>query len=299
MAAGLEPTDAGLPAVDVWNLARAPEFGVPGLGQRGSLDLHAADLLDHSDWPDHHFDATAGGLRGRTGLVGRLRVGAAPNLVRPLGAGADSKSLCGSVGRGRHPPDRESDFWAGNRLCRNGRRAVGESLLFQPGLRPALLDSIFRDHRPGRVGVGFWSGLGSAGARAGGNDRHSLRSRRIPAGDLVRLAGAGAFGPARPPGRAVCEEISVGMSVVSAIAGGIRRQGWIRAAIPLVLLAALAATPWIGVEPNLLRLLFVTLIWTTTGIAWNILGGFTGQGSFRFSVVLGWGAMCACILHNT
>src|SRR5258707_12540492 len=94
MAAGLEPADTGLPAVDVWNLARAPEFGVPGLGQRGSLDLQAAALLDHSDWPDHHFEATAGGLRGRTRLFGRLRVGAAPTLVRPLGTGAGSKSLC-------------------------------------------------------------------------------------------------------------------------------------------------------------------------------------------------------------
>src|SRR5258708_1647521 len=298
MAAGLEPADTGLPAVDVWNLARAPEFGVPGLGQRGSLDLHAADLLDHPDWPDHRLDAAAGGLRGRTRLVGRLRVGVAPNLVRPLGAGADSKSLCGSVGRGRHPPDGQPDFWAGNRFCRNGRRAVGESLLFQPGLRPALLDSLLRDHRSRRAGVGFWSGLGRAGARAGGNDRHSLRSGRVPARDLVRLAGAGASGAARRPGPAVCEKISVGMSVVSAIVGGLGRQGWIRAAIPLALVAALAATPWIGVQPNLLRLLFITFIWTTTGIAWNILGGFTGQVSFGFAVFYGLGAYAAAILIN-
>jgi branched-chain amino acid transport system permease protein len=89
------------------------------------------------------------------------------------------------------------------------------------------------------------------------------------------------------------------MRVVSAIAGGLRRQGWLHVAIPLALLLTLAATPWIGVESNLLRLLFITFIWTTTGIAWNILGGFTGQVSFGFAVFYGLGAYTAAILINT
>jgi branched-chain amino acid transport system permease protein len=89
------------------------------------------------------------------------------------------------------------------------------------------------------------------------------------------------------------------MRLVSAIAGGVRRQGWIRVAIPMALLAALAAMPWIGVESNLLRLLFITFIWTTTGIAWNILGGFAGQVSFGFAVFYGLGAYTAAILINS
>lgn len=88
------------------------------------------------------------------------------------------------------------------------------------------------------------------------------------------------------------------MRAVSAIAGGFRRQGWIQVAIPLAIVAALAATPWIGVEANLLRLLFITFIWTATGIAWNILGGFTGQVSFGFAVFYGLGAYTAAILIN-
>lgn len=89
------------------------------------------------------------------------------------------------------------------------------------------------------------------------------------------------------------------MRAVSAIAGGLRRQGWIQVAFPLALVAALAAAPWIGIEANLLRLLFITFIWTTTGIAWNIVGGFTGQVSFGFAVFYGLGAYATAILINT
>jgi branched-chain amino acid transport system permease protein len=71
-----------------------------------------------------------------------------------------------------------------------------------------------------------------------------------------------------------------------------------RAAAPFVLLAALAAVPLFGPNPNTIRLLFVTFVWVTTGIAWNILGGFGGQVSFGFAVFYGLGAYAAALSIN-
>ena len=69
-------------------------------------------------------------------------------------------------------------------------------------------------------------------------------------------------------------------------------------AAPLLLLAVLAAFPLLGPGPNGIRLLFVTLVWVTTSVGWNILGGFAGQISFGFSVFYGLGAYATAMSLN-
>ena len=70
------------------------------------------------------------------------------------------------------------------------------------------------------------------------------------------------------------------------------------AVAPLLLLAVLAALPAFGLGPNTVRLLFVTFVWITVSIAWNILGGFGGQVSFGFAVFYGLGAYTAALSVN-
>jgi branched-chain amino acid transport system permease protein len=73
---------------------------------------------------------------------------------------------------------------------------------------------------------------------------------------------------------------------------------FITVAAPLALLAVLAAFPLLGPGPNGIRLLFVTLVWVTTSVAWNLLGGFAGQVSFGFAVFYGLGAYATAMSLN-
>ena len=66
--------------------------------------------------------------------------------------------------------------------------------------------------------------------------------------------------------------------------------------LPWLLLAVLILLPVMGLTPNMTRLLFITLVWTITSIAWNLLGGFAGQVSFGFAVFYGLGAYTAALL---
>jgi branched-chain amino acid transport system permease protein len=66
----------------------------------------------------------------------------------------------------------------------------------------------------------------------------------------------------------------------------------------ILLGAALAAVPLFGPGPNTIRLLFVTLVWVTASVAWNLLGGFGGQVSFGFAVFYGLGAYAAAVALN-
>ena len=61
------------------------------------------------------------------------------------------------------------------------------------------------------------------------------------------------------------------------------------------LLIALGILPWFGISPNLTRLLFTSLVWIITSVAWNLLGGFAGQVSFGFAVFYGLGAYTAAM----
>lgn len=65
--------------------------------------------------------------------------------------------------------------------------------------------------------------------------------------------------------------------------------------LPILLLVAFAVVPLLGLGPNTTRLLFVTLVWIATSVAWNLLGGFTGQVSFGFAVFYGLGAYAAAL----
>ena len=67
---------------------------------------------------------------------------------------------------------------------------------------------------------------------------------------------------------------------------------------PLILLAILALIPLAEPGPNTIRLLFVSLVWVTASVAWNILGGFAGQVSFGFAVFFGLGAYTTAISLN-
>ena len=67
---------------------------------------------------------------------------------------------------------------------------------------------------------------------------------------------------------------------------------------PFLLLAVVAALPLAGLQANGIRLLFISLVWVTTSVAWNLLGGFAGQVSFGFAVFYGLGAYAAALLLN-
>ena len=73
---------------------------------------------------------------------------------------------------------------------------------------------------------------------------------------------------------------------------------FVATASPLVLLLALALLPLVGPGPNTIRLLFISLVWITASVAWNILGGFAGQVSFGFAVFYGLGAYATAISLN-
>ncbi len=70
----------------------------------------------------------------------------------------------------------------------------------------------------------------------------------------------------------------------------------VRMLLPWLLLVVLALLPAAGLTPNLIRLFFITFVWVTTSLGWNLLGGFTGQVSFGFAVFYGLGAYTAALL---
>lgn len=65
---------------------------------------------------------------------------------------------------------------------------------------------------------------------------------------------------------------------------------------PLLLLAVLAFLPAFGLQANALRLLFVSFVWITASVGWNLLGGYAGQVSFGFAVFYGIGAYTTAML---
>jgi branched-chain amino acid transport system permease protein len=77
-----------------------------------------------------------------------------------------------------------------------------------------------------------------------------------------------------------------------------RIANWRNTALLWVLLAAFAVAPLLIPSPNTIRLLFITFLWVTTSIAWNLLGGFAGQVSFGFAVFYGVGAYTTALLMN-
>ncbi|HZD94167.1 MAG TPA: branched-chain amino acid ABC transporter permease [Candidatus Sulfotelmatobacter sp.] len=74
--------------------------------------------------------------------------------------------------------------------------------------------------------------------------------------------------------------------------------GWLKLVLPWALLLALLALPLGHPGDNLIRLLFLTAVWTTTSLGWNLLGGMTGQVSFGFAVFFGLGAYTTALLMH-
>jgi branched-chain amino acid transport system permease protein len=75
-----------------------------------------------------------------------------------------------------------------------------------------------------------------------------------------------------------------------------RLESRVRTLLPWLLLAVLALLPAAGPSANVIRLLFITFVWVTTSLGWNLLGGFTGQVSFGFAVFYGLGAYTAALM---
>lgn len=74
---------------------------------------------------------------------------------------------------------------------------------------------------------------------------------------------------------------------------------WLKIVLPWVMLVVFLVLPKTGVlSPNLTKLIFITAVWTTTGVAWNLLGGMAGQVSFGFAVFYGIGAYTTGILMH-
>lgn len=75
-------------------------------------------------------------------------------------------------------------------------------------------------------------------------------------------------------------------------------SGWLKAILPWALLAVFLLLPAANPSENLLRLLFLTAVWTTTSLGWNLLGGMAGQVSFGFAVFFGLGAYTTALLMH-
>lgn len=73
----------------------------------------------------------------------------------------------------------------------------------------------------------------------------------------------------------------------------------VRSVLPWLLLALLLALPLTGPSSNTVRLVFTTAVWIITSIAWNLLGGLTGQVSFGFAVFYGLGAYTTALMINS
>jgi len=67
-------------------------------------------------------------------------------------------------------------------------------------------------------------------------------------------------------------------------------SGWLKLVLPWLLFAALLLLPVTSPSDNVIRLLFLTAVYTTASLGWNLLGGMTGQVSFGFAVFFGLGA---------
>jgi branched-chain amino acid transport system permease protein len=74
--------------------------------------------------------------------------------------------------------------------------------------------------------------------------------------------------------------------------------GWLKIILPWLLLAVLLLLPKANPSDNLIRLLFITAVWTTTSLGWNLLGGMAGQVSFGFAVFFGLGAYTTALLMH-
>jgi branched-chain amino acid transport system permease protein len=68
--------------------------------------------------------------------------------------------------------------------------------------------------------------------------------------------------------------------------------------LPLIILAVLALLPFLGLSSYVMHILVLVVMWSVIGMAWNVLGGYTGQVSFGHAAFFGFGAYTAGILYQ-
>ena len=74
--------------------------------------------------------------------------------------------------------------------------------------------------------------------------------------------------------------------------------GWAKTILPWILLLVVLLLPTAHPSDNIIRLIFITAVWTTTSLGWNLLGGMAGQVSFGFAVFFGLGAYTTALLMH-
>jgi len=67
---------------------------------------------------------------------------------------------------------------------------------------------------------------------------------------------------------------------------------------PLVVLGLAGVLPFVGFSSYMMHILILVFMWTTIGMAWNLLGGYCGQVSFGHAAYFGVGAYTAGILYS-
>jgi branched-chain amino acid transport system permease protein len=68
--------------------------------------------------------------------------------------------------------------------------------------------------------------------------------------------------------------------------------------LPLIIFAILLLVPLMGLSTYVMHILILVLMWSVIGMAWNLLGGYTGQVSFGHAAFFGVGAYTAGILYQ-
>ena len=64
--------------------------------------------------------------------------------------------------------------------------------------------------------------------------------------------------------------------------------------LPLIIFAILCFVPFVGLSTYVMHILILVLMWSVIGMAWNVLGGYTGQVSFGHAAFFGFGASGSC-----
>jgi len=67
--------------------------------------------------------------------------------------------------------------------------------------------------------------------------------------------------------------------------------------LPLIIFGLLCFVPLLNLNTYVMHILILVLMWSVMGMAWNILGGYTGQVSFGHAAFFGVGAYAAGILY--
>jgi branched-chain amino acid transport system permease protein len=68
--------------------------------------------------------------------------------------------------------------------------------------------------------------------------------------------------------------------------------------LPYIIVGLLAVVPLLSFSSYVMHLLILVIMWSVIGMAWNLLGGYTGQVSFGHAAFFGTGAFTAGMLYS-